>query len=104
MSVVAAVGLVFMMLVHTVLSAIGTRFFRVRMNTSWGAAIYAATVIPAVLLVSMIFFSGVLGLGGFVGGLDTTLLLVVILPLSLGVAIDLFWVPAPDEVEVPDTT
>jgi hypothetical protein len=24
-------------------------------------------------------------------------------PLSLGIAVDYFWMPAPDEVEVPDT-
>jgi len=96
------VGLVVVVVVHTLLAAVTTRYVRLRLNTQWGRALYAGLLVPVLLVLSTLVLTGALGLGGSLGR-RTALLVVLVLPLTLGYAIDLFWMPAPDEVELPET-
>jgi hypothetical protein len=100
-TVVDVLGLAVIVLVHTAVAALMTRFFRVRLGTRAGAALYTGLLVPVVLLVLTLVFGGVLGLGPNLGSGGAVVALTVLLPLSLGVAFDYFWMPAPDEVELP---
>ncbi|WP_435347696.1 hypothetical protein [Haloarchaeobius sp. HRN-SO-5] len=102
-SLVGAVGLLVLVLVNTALAAVATRFFRQRLDTDWGSIIYVVVVTPFVLLVTTLLLSGVLGLGGDLGSRNLALLVAIALPLVLGVSVDFFWMPSPDEIELPDT-
>jgi hypothetical protein len=96
------VGLLVVLLVNTAAAALATRFFRVRLHTRWGSAVYVAVLVPLLLVVSTLFFAGGLGLGPNLGSTAAVVGLTVLVPLSLGVAFDYFWMPAPDEVDLPD--
>ena len=96
-SLLAIIGL------HTAFAAVATRFFRLRLDTWWGSLIYVAFVIPVVLFFSMLFFSGALGLGPDLGSQEMVFVVVIALPVLLGYTIDVFWMPHPDDVELPDT-
>lgn len=103
-----AVGLLVVVAVNTLITVVATRFFRIRMKTRWGSAVYAATVAPVVVLVTTLVLSGVLGLGGALGDRTLTLFVVLLFPLALGYSIDLFWLRSPEEIaeemDLPDTT
>ncbi|NHN46880.1 hypothetical protein G9464_04625 [Halostella sp. JP-L12] len=102
-SVASLVGFLVIVAVHTLVATVAARYFRVRMKTQWGAAVFALVATPLVLIVSTLVLSGVLGLGGDLGDRSTVLFVVVLLPLTLGYSIDLFWLPSPEEVDLPDT-
>lgn len=104
MSVLTAAGYAVIVVVHTVIAVVLTRFFRLQLSTWWGAGVYTVLFVPLALLVSTVVLSGLFRLGGGVGGRDVALTLVIATPLALGIAIDLFWMPAPDEVELPEST
>lgn len=97
-----AIGLVVILFVNSAVAALLTRFFRVRLHTSWGSAAYVVLLGPVVLLVLTLVLSGVLNLGGDIGSPAAVVMLTVVLPLSLGATFDYFWMPAPDEVELPE--
>lgn len=103
MAILTAVGAGVIVVVNTAITVVLTRFFRLRLDTDWAAAIYTLCFVPIALTVSTVLLSGLLALGGAVER-DVALLLSIVLPLSLGVSIDLFWMPAPEEIQVPDTT
>ena len=90
---------------HTFLAGVATRFFRLRLSTSWGSVVYTLVLTPLLLLVSTLVFAGGLGVGtGINVGSSTILLaLLIALPLALGIAIDYLYVPSPDDYELPDT-
>jgi hypothetical protein len=100
-TVVDVLGLAIIVLVNTGVAALMTRFFRVRLETRAGAAVYTGLLIPVVLLVLTLVFGGVLQLGPNLGTGAAVIALTVLLPLGLGVAFDYFWMPAPDEVDLP---
>lgn len=102
-SVVGAIGVLFIVAVNTAVAALATRFLRVRMATQWGTAVYVALLVPVLEVIVTLVLSGVVGLGSNLGGPVAVLGVTVLLPLSLGVAFDFFWMPAPDDVELPDT-
>ena len=102
-SVLGLVGLAIIVVVHTAIAAVLTRLLRVRLSSRWGPVVYAVLLIPVVLVVSTLVLSGVLGLGSNLGSPGTAMFLLVAVPLALGVTIDYVWMPAPDEVELPDT-
>jgi hypothetical protein len=88
---------------NTLVAAVMTRFFRIQLHTRWGTAVYTALLIPVVLVVTTIVaFS--LGVGVNLGSAGVVIGLMVGLPAVLGVTIDVLYVPAPDEYELPDTT
>lgn len=102
-SLLGAVGLLIVVAVHTFLTAVATRYIRLRLNTRWGRALYAGLLVPILLVGTTIVLTGALGLGASLDR-QTALLVVLVLPLTLGYAIDLFWMPAPEDIELPDTT
>lgn len=102
-SVLGLLGLVVIVAVHTAIAAVLTRLLRVRLSSQWGPIVYAVLLIPVVLVVSTLVLSGVLGLGSNLGDAGTALFVLVAIPLALGVTIDYVWMPAPDEMELPDT-
>lgn len=102
-SAVGAVGILVIVAVNTAVAALTTRFLRVRLATDWGTALYVALIVPVVEVALTLVLSGVFGLGSNLGSPIAALAIAVVLPLALGVAFDLFWMPAPEEVELPDT-
>lgn len=101
-SLVDAFGLAFILLVNCAVAALMTRFFRVRLSTRWGSALYALFLVPVVLVVLTLFFSGVLKLGPDLGSAGAVVVTTVLLPLATGVTFDYFWMPSPDEVDLPE--
>lgn len=102
-SLASAIGLLVIIAVHTVFAAVATRFFRIRLDTQWGAAVYSLLLIPILLVVSTLVLSGALGLGADLGSQAMVVMFVIAIPLALGFTIDVFWMPHPDDIEVPDT-
>ena len=100
---VGLVGIAVLVVVHTALAAIVTRLFRNRLETGWGGAIYAAIGGGFVLFVSTLVLSGIFGIGGNLGSRYTAVLVVIAMPLLLGITFDYFWMPSPDEVELPES-
>jgi hypothetical protein len=101
-SVVGLVAFGAVLVVHTLLAAVLTRFFRLRLKTQWGYVIYSFAIIPVALLVTTLVFFGVLPVGAGLN-LDTATLLgaAIGLPLALGFTIDTLYVPAPEEYDLP---
>ena len=103
MSVLGLLELAVIVVVHTAIAAVATRLLRVRLDSQWGPVVYAVVLIPVVLVVSTLLLSGILGLGPNLGDTGTALFVLVAIPLALGVTIDYVWMPAPEDVELPDT-
>jgi hypothetical protein len=98
-----AIGFLFIIVVNTVITAVSVRFFRMRLETRWGAVAYTFLLMPLVYVATTLVLSGAVGLGGDgVRDVGTALILVWVLPFSLGISIDLFWMPPPEEIELPD--
>ncbi len=100
-SVAGLVQLFIMILVNATVAALMTRFFRVRLNTKWGPVVFAAVLIPPVLVV-LTQAMGALGLGFDLGSSSFVVGLLILAPFALGLTFDYFWMPAPDEVTLPD--
>ena len=105
LALIGYVSLLALMAFHTLLAAVTTRFFRLRLKTSWGSVVYTIVLTPMLLFVSTLFFTGVLGVGAGVdlGSPTVVVSALVLLPIVLGVAIDYLYVPPPEEYELPDT-
>ncbi|MGZ0746602.1 MULTISPECIES: hypothetical protein [unclassified Haloparvum] len=101
-SVLGILGLLFVVALHTLIAAVMTRFFRLRLETTWGTAGYVAFLIPVALFISTLVLTGPLGLGVDLGSSAVVLALLVLLPLSLGATIDVLYVEHPEEYELPE--
>src|SRR6056297_766334 len=102
-SAATVIGFLLIMVVNTVLAAVSIRFFRLRLSTQWGAVVYSAVFIPLMYFVTTILLSGFVGFGGSgVEDKGTALIMVWVIPFTLAVSLELFWMPAPDEVELPE--
>ncbi|WP_225335409.1 hypothetical protein [Halomicrobium urmianum] len=101
-SVVGLAGLLVIVLVNSAVTALLTRFFRVRLDTSWGSMLYALLISPVVCLILLLVLSGVLGLGENLGSRAAAVALTVLLPVAVGITFDYLWMPAPEEVELPE--
>lgn len=99
-SVVDIIQLLVMIGVNTAITALMTRFFRVRLETSWGPVVFALLLIPVVLLVLTQIMSGA-GFGFNIGSVRLVVGLLIVLPITLGLTFDYFWMPAPEEVNLP---
>ncbi|MFB6101902.1 MAG: hypothetical protein ABEJ73_04990 [Haloplanus sp.] len=88
---------------NTFVAAVMTRFFRIQLQTRWGTVVYAALLIPLALVVTTIVAFSV-GVGVDLGSTGVVLGLMVGVPTSLGVTIDVLYVPAPEEYDLPETT
>ena len=104
LSVADVVGLLVIVGINSAVAALMTRFFRVRLSTDWGSALYAVVLTPLPLIATTLVLSGVLGLGPNLGSRNAVVGLAIALPMAIGIAFDFFWMPAPDEVDVPDRT
>lgn len=100
-SVVDAVGLLVLLGINTALAALLTRAFRSRLNTRWGGALYTVLITPVVLLIVTLVLGQALGPN--LGDPATVIGLTVLVPLTVGIAFDYFWMPSPDEIDVPET-
>lgn len=100
-SVADVVGLLVILGVNTTIAALATRFFRVRLNTNWGSALYTILLLP-LPLVAVVMILGGIGLGPNLGTTNAVLGITIVLPMTLGITFDFFWMPAPDDVDVPD--
>ncbi len=102
-SAATAFGFLVIILVNTVITAVVIRFFRLRLSTKWGAVVYSLLLVPLVYVATTILLSGAVGLGGTgIRDRGTALILVWVLPFTLGLSIDLFWMPPPEEVDLPN--
>jgi len=96
-------GFLLIIVVNTVVASVAIRFFRLRLSTRWGAVLYTAVLVPVIFLVTTIVLSGFVGFGGSgVRNRGTALVLVWVVPFTLAVTLDLFWLPAPEEAEIPE--
>lgn len=98
-SVVSLVLLGVVLLIHTLIAAVMTRFFRLRLSTQWGYIIYALFLIPLVLFFSTLVFTGVLGIGVNLGSPAAALGIMIGMPMVLGFTIDTLYVPPPEAYE-----
>jgi hypothetical protein len=104
-SVSSLVGLAVVVAVNALVAALAVRYFRYRLETRWGAVVFTAVLVPVLYVATTLFLTGFLGLGGGLFESVATLLLVTwALPFALGASFDYFWMPAPDEVELPAAT
>jgi hypothetical protein len=98
-------GFLVIIAVNTAIAAVLARFFRLRLTTRLGAVIYTVLLVPVVFVVTTLVLSGVLGFGGEgMRDTGTALILVWVLPFTLGYSIHLFWMPPIEEVELPQRT
>ena len=88
---------------HTLVAAVMTRFFRVRLETDWGAVVYAAMLIPVALVALTLVFSGVLGIGPDLGSNLAVLAVMVGVPAALGATIDVLYMEPPEQYDLPQT-
>jgi hypothetical protein len=89
------------LVINTLIAAVMTRFFRIRLKTRTGAVIYSLLLVPFVLFVTTMLFGAVIP-----GNLGVPVLLGIWIgmPLVLGFTIDVLYVPPPEEIELPETT
>lgn len=100
---VDAFGLAALVLGNTAVAALLVRWFRVRMATAWAGPVYAVLVGAVVMLASTLLVGGFLRLGPNLGDASTVVAVTIVGPLSVGLAVDYFWMPAPEEVDLPDS-
>ena len=98
-SVVSLALMVVVIGLHTLIAAVMTRFFRLRLKTQWGYVLFAIFLIPLVLFFSTLVFSGVLGIGVNLGSPIAALGVMIGMPLALGFTIDTLYVPPPEAYE-----
>ncbi|MFB6281211.1 MAG: hypothetical protein ABEH40_04245 [Haloferacaceae archaeon] len=85
---------------HTLIAAVTTRYLRVRLRTRWGRALYTGLLVPLVLVVTTLLF-GQLPLVRF-GNPATVVAVMIGAPFVLGATIDVLYVPAPEEYDLPE--
>lgn len=90
--------------VHTLLSAVLTRYFRIALDTAWGTGLFVVAGIPLVLLATTLILSGVLGLGPSLGSPLLVSIVLIAAPLAMGVLVDFLYIPPPAEYDLPETT
>ena len=100
--VVGITGLIVIVLVNSALAALMTRFFRVRLKTGWGSVLYALLLIPFTMVLVLFVLSGVFGLGTDLGSRAAVIAITIGGPLAVGITFDYFWMPAPEEVDLPE--
>lgn len=103
-TVLSIAGLLAIVGVHSLLAAVMTRYFRIALDSDWGTALFVVAGIPLVLLGTTLLASGVLGLGPSLGSPLLVFVVLIVVPLSLGVLVDVLYIPPPDEYELPETT
>lgn len=95
---IGAVGVVLLIAVNAAIAALAIRLLRVRLATRWGAALYTLVLVPLPLVAVLLFASGPLGIGANLGDRGTVVFVTVVLPIAVGGAFDVLWMPTPAEV------
>jgi hypothetical protein len=100
---VTAAGVFAVLAVNAAIAAVAVRYFRLSLSTSWGAVAYTAVLVPLAYVVTTLVAFGALGIGAGVT-IDTGTLVAFVwaVPFALGASFDLFWMPPPEEVDVPE--
>lgn len=101
---VVAIGLLLGLAGNTLIAVVGVRFLRVRLATRWAPIIYALVFLPVVFVPTTIIISGVIGTADVVVTPATLIGLLFLFPIGLGFAVDYFWLPPPEAIDVPDDT
>ncbi|ERG95436.1 hypothetical protein [Haloquadratum walsbyi] len=102
----SAVGIVLfvaVLIIHTLVAAVITRFFRIRLKTQLGYVMYSFLLVPFALLILTLLFTGIFGIGVNLGDPTTATGVMIGLPFALGFTIDTLYVPAPEEYDLPET-
>ena len=89
--------------VHTLIAAVMVRFFRIRLNTDAGAAVYSLVFVPVVLLVTTLVVTGLLGIGADLGCGAVVVGLLIGAPFVFGATVDVLYQPSPREYDLPET-
>ncbi|ERH03917.1 MAG: hypothetical protein A07HR60_01237 [uncultured archaeon A07HR60] len=100
---VSLVLLLAVLAIHSLVSAVAVRFFRLRLEAEWSWVVYTALIVPVVLLASTLLFTGPLGIGVDLGSPAVVFAVMIAVPIALGATVDLLYVPSPEEYELPDT-
>ena len=90
-----------LVVVHTILAAVMTRFFRLRLDTQAGWIGYSLGLLPILFFLSTLVVTGGLGLGPNLGSPLVVFAILIGLPVALGMTIDLLYVAQPEDVELP---
>ncbi|WP_254536078.1 hypothetical protein [Halomarina litorea] len=98
-TLLGVLGLLVIVGVNTAVAALFTRFFRVRLDTQWGPVVFTLFITPVAMLAVTLVLGSFLGFD--LGSTGAVVAIALVLPLALGVAFDYFWMPAPDDVELP---
>jgi hypothetical protein len=100
---VGLLGLLVIVFLNGALTALMTRFFRVRMRTRWGGVLYSVLLCPFAMFIVFVVLA-TLGFGGDLElGTGTALTLTILVPLIVGMTFDYVWMPSPGEVDLPAT-
>jgi len=103
-SAVGLAGLLVIVLLNSAVTALMTRFFRVRLNTRWGGFVYSVLLCPIAMFVVFMLFA-ILGFGAGLGLSNAAAVgVTILLPLALGMTFDYVWMPSPDEIDLPTST
>lgn len=102
-SVVGLILLLAVLAIHSLISAVAVRFFRLRLQTQWSWIIYTVMILPVVLVASTLFFTGPLEIGVDLGSPAMVFAVMIGVPIAVGVTVDVLYVPPPEEYELPDT-
>lgn len=101
---IISLGLFLLVLgLHTLVAAVLTRFFRLRLETQIGWVSYTLGIVPVVLFISTLVMTGPLAIGPNLGSPTIVFVVMIGFPLALGVTIDLLYVTQPENVELPDS-
>lgn len=90
-------GTAVVFVLNTFVVAVLFRYFRLQLRTRWGVGVMTLLVLPVALFATTAILTGILGLGGDVGGRDTVLFVAFLSPSVIGIAIDLFLRQSPRE-------
>jgi hypothetical protein len=93
-------GVAVLVVLNAAIAAVCVRLLRVRLSTRLGVAVFAGILVPVPLVVVVLVGSGILGLGADLGSRSMAVWTTILLPLGLGAAFDVFWMPSPSEVEI----
>jgi hypothetical protein len=88
--------------IHSLVAAVMTRFFRIRLATDWGTVVYVVFFVPVALFLLTQVFTGILGIGPNLGSAATVLAVMVGLPLAVGVTVDVLYMRPPEEYDLPE--
>lgn len=91
-------GLAVLIVVNTFIAAVATRFFRLALSTKFGTAIYTLLFVPALLVMSTLVLSGVIGLGVDLQDRAIAAMVTIAFPFAIAVTIDYVWVASPADV------